>query len=72
MNKRNWQMLNLNMLYVFIKINELTMSANLMGKKFQQNNVYKFWKEVKVINSSKVPLTTSIDGLVGAENIVHL
>lgn len=72
MNKRNWQMLNLNMLYVFIKINELTMSANLMGKKFQQNNVYKFWEEVKVINSSNVPLTTSIDGLVGAENIVHL
>lgn len=72
MNKRNWQMLNLKMLYVFIKINELTMSANLMGKKFQQNNVYKFWKEVKVINSSKVPLPTSIDGLVGAENIVHL
>ncbi len=44
-----------------------------MAKKFQKSDVHDFWKEVKVINNSKVPLLqASIEGVVGAENIVKL
>ncbi len=48
------------------------MRANSMAKKFQKSDVHDFWKEVKVINNSKVPLPASIDRVVGAENIVKL
>ena len=47
----------------FIKRNEQTMRANSMVKKLQINNVYEFWKEVKVVNNSKMPLPSSIDGI---------
>ncbi len=39
------------------------MRSNSMAKKLQHNNVYEFWKEVKVLNNSKVPLPISIDGV---------
>ena len=55
----------------FIKINE-TMRANSMAKKLQINNVYEFWKEVKVVNNSKMPLPSSIDGITEPENIAEL
>ncbi len=48
------------------------MRANSMAKKFQKRDVRDFWKEVKVINISKVPLPASIEGVVGAETIVKL
>jgi len=56
----------------FIKRNELSMRANSMAKNFQQNHVYEFWKEVKTVSNCKIPLPTSIDGVVGADNIVNL
>ena len=43
-----------------------------MAKKLQQNNANDFWKEVKVINNSKVPLPSSIAGITGSENIAEL
>ena len=56
----------------FIKRNEQTMRANSMAKKLQINNVYEFWKEVKVVNNSKMPLPSSIDGITEPENIAEL
>ena len=43
-----------------------------MAKKLQQNNANDFWKEIKVINNSKVPLPSSIAGITGSENIAEL
>ena len=43
-----------------------------MARKFQQNDLYEFSKEVKVINNSKMPLPSSIDGISGDENIAKL
>ncbi len=54
----------------FIKKNEQTMST--MARKLQTNNVYEFWKEVKVVNNSKMPVFYSIDGITEPENIVEL
>ncbi len=56
----------------FIKRNEQAMRANAMAKKLQQNNANDFWKEVKVINNSKMPLPSSIAGVTGPENIAEL
>ena len=56
----------------FIKRNEEAMRANSMAKKLQQNKTYEFWKEVKAINNSKMPLPSSISGITGSENIVEL
>ena len=61
-----------SMLYALIKRNEQAMRANSMAKKLQQNNANDFWKEVKVINNSKVPLPSSIAGITGSENIAEL
>ena len=54
-----------------IKRNEQTMRANSMAKKLQ-TNVYEFWTEVKVVNNSKIPLSSSIDGITEPENIAEL
>ncbi len=43
-----------------------------MARKLQTNNVYEFWKEVKVDNNSKMPVSYSIDGITEPENIVEL
>ncbi len=49
-----------------------TMRSNSMAKKLQHNNMYEFWKEVKVLNISKVPLPISIDRIAEADNIVQI
>ncbi len=49
-----------------------SMRSNSMAKKLQHNNMYEFWKEVKVLNISKVPLPISIDGVAEADKIVKL
>ena len=69
---RNRQMQDSSMPYALIKRNEQAMRANSMAKKLQQNNAYDFWKEVKVINNSKVPLPSSIAGITGSKNIAEL
>ncbi len=56
----------------FIKRNGATMRTSSIANTFQKSDVDDFWKEVKVINNSKVPLAASIEGVVGAENIVKL
>ena len=55
----------------FIKRNENAMRANSMAKKLQKNDVFDFWKEVKVINNSKMPLPSSIDGITECDNIAE-
>ena len=55
-----------------IKRNKQAMWANSMAKKLQQNNANDFWKEVQVINKSKVPLPSSIAGITGSENIAEI
>ena len=71
-NVRNRQMQDSKYAVRFIKRNEQAMRANSMAKKLQQNNANDFWKEVKVINNSKVPLPSSIAGITGSENIAEL
>ena len=34
--------------------------------------IYEFWKEVKVINNSKMPVPSSIEGTTGSENNAEL
>lgn len=40
-----------------------------MAKKLRQNRTCEFWKEVKTIKNSKMPLPSSISGITGSENI---
>ena len=56
----------------YIKRNELTLRANAMARKLQQKDVLDFWKEVKIINNSKIPLPSNIDGVTGSANIAEL
>lgn len=56
----------------FIKKNEQTIRANSMARKLQLNDICEFWKEVKIINNSKIPLPCSINGVSGDENIAAL
>ena len=56
----------------YIKRNEHAMRANSMAEKLQKNNVDGFWKEVKVLNNSKMPMPSSIDGTTGPDNIAEL
>ena len=44
----------------YIKKNEQMMRANSMARKLQQNDVNAFWKDVKVINNSKLAMLTII------------
>lgn len=53
----------------FIKRNEDSVRSNSMAKKLQQNRTYEFWKEVKAINNSKMPLLSSISSITGFETV---
>ena len=55
----------------FIKRNEQTLRANSMARKLQQKDVLDFWKEVKIINNSKIPLPSN-NGVTGSPNIAEL
>lgn len=52
------------------KVKENTMRADSSAQKLLQNDVQDFWREVGIINASKVPLSSSIEGVTGPENIV--
>ncbi len=56
----------------YIKRNELTLRANALARGMQQNDVNDFWKEVKIMNHSKIPLPSSMEGVSGSVNIVEL
>ena len=47
----------------FVKRNEQAMRANSMAKKLQKNYICDFWKEVKVLNNSKMQMPSSIEGI---------
>lgn len=38
----------------------------------QQNDVNDFWNEVKIMNHSKIPLSSSMEGVSGSVNIMEL
>ena len=48
------------------------MRADSLARKLQINNVNDFWKEIKTVNNSKVPLPSNIDGVSGLEEISQL
>ena len=47
----------------YIKRNELTLRANALARKMQQNDVNDFWNEVKIMNYSKIPLPSIMEGV---------
>ena len=53
---------------------ELTTNDNSKhgGKLMQQKDVLDFWKEIKTINNSKIPLPCNIDGVTGSANIAEV
>lgn len=55
----------------FIKKNENTMRVDSLAKKLR-NSLTDFWKEVKVMNNSKIPLPSDIEGVSGPEKIAEL
>ena len=56
----------------YIKRNEQVMRSNALAKKLHYNNAKEFWKEIKVINNSKMPLPSNTDGTTGPENIAEV
>ena len=48
------------------------MRADSLARKLRNNSCYDFWKDVKVINSCKTPLPSSIEGVCGSGNIAEL
>ena len=56
----------------YVKINEQMMKSNSMARKLHQNDVQEFWNEVKVINNSKMPLPSTVNGVSGDGNIAEL
>lgn len=45
------------------------MRADSPTRKLQKNNYNDFWKEVRVLNSSKTPLPSDIEGVCGQDKI---
>lgn len=56
----------------YIKRSEHNLKAGSMARKLLQHDVQDFWKEVQVMNITKVPLPSSIEGVTGPDNIVEL
>ncbi len=56
----------------FIKQNENSMRKDFLARKLSNHTVNDFWKKVKLINNSKTPFPTDIDGIEGAEKIVQV
>ncbi len=65
-------MLDLNMLYVILKTMKMALRADSRAGKLCNNSVDDFWKEVRTINNSKIPLPTNIEGIVGNVKMVQL
>ncbi len=67
LNLKNVPKPGLNMPLRFIKQNENSTRKDSLARKLNNHSVNDFWKEVKLINNSKTPLSTDIDGVEGAE-----
>ena len=53
----------------FVKRNEQSLKCDAIAKKFSSTNPQSFWKEIKKLNSSKLPLPNSVDGVSGGPEI---
>ena len=56
----------------FIKNNEDTLKKDSLARKLLSKNDKEFWKEIRVMNSSNMPLPHVIDGVAGSVNIVDI
>ena len=56
----------------FIKNNEDTLKKDSLARKLLSKNDKEFWKEIRVMNSSNMPLQNVIDGVSGSVNIVDM
>ena len=56
----------------FIKNNEDTLKKDSLARKLLSKNDKEFWKEIRVMNSSNMPLPNVIDGVTGSGNIVDM
>ncbi len=48
------------------------MRKDSLARKLHDNDVVNFWKEVRLINNSSMPLPTNIDGVVGVDKITEI
>ncbi len=56
----------------FICRNEQILRADSMAMKLLNHIISDFWKEVRTLNSCRVSLPCTLDGVSGAENIAEL
>ena len=56
----------------FIKNNEDTLKKDSLARKLLRKNDKEFWKEIRVMKSSNMPLPNVIDGVTGSVNIVDM
>ena len=57
----------------FIKNNKDTLKKDSLARKLlSKNDDKEFWKEIRVMNSSNMPLPNVIDGVTGSVNIVDM
>ena len=55
----------------YCKQNEDTMKANVLASEMSNYEYKEFWKNVKRMNSSKLPAANTIDGVCGSKNIAN-
>ena len=55
-----------------VKSHEQCLRQESLANKFKNSSTHTFWKEIKQINNSNIPLPGCIDGIMGEENIVNL
>ena len=56
----------------YISKNEQVMRADSLAEKLLSKNVVEFWKEVRTLNRSNTLLTSTVDGVSGADKIADL
>ena len=56
----------------FIRYNEDTLKKDSLARKLLSKNDKEFWKEIRLMNSSNIPLPNVIDGVTGSVNIVDM
>ena len=56
----------------FIRCNEDAPRKDSLAKKLLCKNYKAFWKDIKLMNNSKLSLPNVIDGVTGSNNIVNM
>ena len=56
----------------YIKRNENSLRSESLACKLQYKNYNDFWKEIRAMNSSKLPLPTDIEGASGSDAICQM